>query len=902
MPIKLVPKLSDNLESLEKFIIGDYSDLDICGLIEHLRDIKPTILDSPTTVVLHLLEKRDLPTYIIALSKLIEHHTKHLTVSIFTETNDLLESDILFLKDFCAVDIQDSTDKTLLLNHFLYADIVIGSKSSLYSLAIAMRTFPGTMVVPRLMVNSWIVKYPSLKIKNLHYVDWNDETQCLKIFREEKLEKNLRIAMFTSKVYPTEKDFRFHAKGHDIDDLDPMTSFEFLFDKKRLKGNIGLVVNEREYNAFGFPIPAVFWAVEPPMIDPHSHKVLAGQRFKYGLTPQRKLANGTTIKHRFHGNSWINPFDAQQAFWNHLNGSSDKVELISHIFSPKRKTIGQRMRHQRAEQIRKIKGSKLWDGSNFLKEKRDALLPFMFHVCIENCDIYFTEKLIDSILTMSMPIYYGDKDIGKVFDTRGMILLNEGTDKDWETALALVRRETYFNPEVQKAMRKNWTIAWRFVPHTRNIPTHLNSFLKMIGDNGTPPQNLLSPKRFDVLCKIPFCEMIIGAQGCPSLDNPQLRQYSESILLLNGGKEYDGRKTSVNDFIESYAKLVMSVLSRGFDEREPIYVGRDSNLFSGAHRTTIGCCLGISSVPSLIVPKGQIYDVKRMTLPNRFSKTPMSQEGRDAAWLSLFTYCQSTHNYRIVVDFSGKSKNDGSNLRFPDEIKLWDSKILTANRSQIISFMKHVLYFGEPWTKGNGAISKVNLCFGNYASSFGLIVHVVEAKSFDAMKKWKDGWRKTHGRHTVHTTDNSQDSLRVAQACFHHPTWNILKLLPIDLSPKILNFTSVLRKHLTSQQLRHLCVVGSGILGVLKIREPADVDALWTLSGLPLPKIVSSHSDYINLYGHSLANLVHHPDNYVIICGVKFSSPSIILQFKKNRDEVPKDRKDVAGLTRLLSV
>lgn len=897
--IRIIPELSDKLVKLEKFIVGDDN---ICDWIEHARkhvNLKSRILESPT-IVLHVSEKEDLPSYTIAVSKLIEHRTKPVTVSIFCEKNDISERDILFLKDFCVVNIHDATDKTLLLNYFLYSDIVVGSKSPLCSLAIVMRTSPGMIVVPRLEVNSWIVKYPHLKIPNIHYVDWNTETQCFKIFRET-LEKDLRIAMFTSNVYPTEKNFRFNDKGHDIDDLDPSTSFEFLFAKSRLKGNIGLVVNEREYNNFKFPIPGVFWTVEPPAIDPHTYKVLKSRRFKYGLTPHRKSANGTTVKHRFHGNSWIKPVDAQKAFWNHLNGCSDKVELVSHLFSKKTKTIGHKMRHHRAKQIGCIKGAKLWGGRTFLKDKKDALLPFMFHVCIENCDIYFTEKLIDSVLSMSMPVYYGDKDIGKVFDTRGMILLNEGNDKDWETALALVKRETYFNPEVQKAMRKNWAIAWRFVPHTRNIPRHLNSFLKMIGDHGTAPQDHLSPRRFDVLCKIPLGELITAAKCHPSSDSPQLKQYSESILLLNGGKEYDGRKTSVNDFVESYIKLVTSLLSNGFDKREPIYVGKDGNLFAGAHRTAIGCCLGMSTVPTSITPKGQVYDVKRMTLPNRYHRSPMSRGGRDAAWLSLFTYCLPSHNYRIIVDFSGKSNGDGSNLSLPKEIKLWDSKVLMANRSQILSFMKHVLYFGEAWTKGNGAVSKVNLCFGKNPSSFKLIIHIVEAKNFEVMKNWKEGWRKTHGRHTVHTTDDSNDSLRVAQACFHDPTWEILKLLPVDLSPEILKYTSTLRTHLAPQQLRHICVVGSGILGVLKIREPADVDALWTLPRLPLPKIVSSHADYVSLYGHSLPNLVHHPDNYVIICGVKFSSPSVILQFKKNRDEVPKDRKDVEGLTRLLT-
>jgi len=37
---------------------------------------------------------------------------------------------------------------------------------------------------------------------------------------------------------------------------------------------------------------------------------------------------------------------------------------------------------------------------------------------------YFTEKVIDCFLSKTIPIYYGDKNIGKIFNEKGMITVN----------------------------------------------------------------------------------------------------------------------------------------------------------------------------------------------------------------------------------------------------------------------------------------------------------------------------------------------------------------------------------------------------------------------------------------------------------------------------------------------
>jgi hypothetical protein len=58
-------------------------------------------------------------------------------------------------------------------------------------------------------------------------------------------------------------------------------------------------------------------------------------------------------------------------------------------------------------------------------EKED-LFYSMYHICIENQQVpnYFTEKLIDSFLTYTMPVYWGCPNITDYFDPDGMILFD----------------------------------------------------------------------------------------------------------------------------------------------------------------------------------------------------------------------------------------------------------------------------------------------------------------------------------------------------------------------------------------------------------------------------------------------------------------------------------------------
>ena len=67
-------------------------------------------------------------------------------------------------------------------------------------------------------------------------------------------------------------------------------------------------------------------------------------------------------------------------------------------------------------------------GDMEIKDKEEGLADYMFSVAIENMDNWWTEKILDCFLCGTIPIFYGTPNIGKWFNTDGIIILEDGFD------------------------------------------------------------------------------------------------------------------------------------------------------------------------------------------------------------------------------------------------------------------------------------------------------------------------------------------------------------------------------------------------------------------------------------------------------------------------------------------
>lgn len=64
------------------------------------------------------------------------------------------------------------------------------------------------------------------------------------------------------------------------------------------------------------------------------------------------------------------------------------------------------------------------------RKEKVMVFDCMFHICLEgfNNSYYFSEKLIDCLITKTIPLYWGCTEIDKYFNPNGMIFVNDVND------------------------------------------------------------------------------------------------------------------------------------------------------------------------------------------------------------------------------------------------------------------------------------------------------------------------------------------------------------------------------------------------------------------------------------------------------------------------------------------
>jgi hypothetical protein len=183
-------------------------------------------------------------------------------------------------------------------------------------------------------------------------------------------------------------------------------------------------------NAFIFPH-------EPSWTGTHQ-KVLSKNVTIFGFDKQIYTGNCIELlAHTFYGGrgDWVDP----QSFWNYdflSKASFTKSKNISCSITKLKENNGPTclypQRHKLAEFINN-KFIDMYGGWLDNSPKRhDALVNYKFNISIENEHInnWITEKFYDCILTDTIPIYFGCKNIKEVYPEDGYILIEDINDVD----------------------------------------------------------------------------------------------------------------------------------------------------------------------------------------------------------------------------------------------------------------------------------------------------------------------------------------------------------------------------------------------------------------------------------------------------------------------------------------
>lgn len=150
---------------------------------------------------------------------------------------------------------------------------------------------------------------------------------------------------------------------------------------------------------------------------------------------KNELYNGTcieTLAHTFYGGRgpWMDPL----SFWCYDNLSSNNFIKTKNISSSVTKTntnFGETclypQRTNIASMIETLNFVDVYNGGESSPKRQDALVNYRFNISIENeyQDNWISEKFYDCILTDTIPIYFGCKNIREIYPEDGYILIED---------------------------------------------------------------------------------------------------------------------------------------------------------------------------------------------------------------------------------------------------------------------------------------------------------------------------------------------------------------------------------------------------------------------------------------------------------------------------------------------
>lgn len=236
------------------------------------------------------------------------------------------------------------------------------------------------------------------------------------------------------------------------------------------------------YHTFSDHLPTIFIQVEPQVIRA-SEQYLIENYHKYHTIytfNQNVLDKCPNAKKYVYGTSWISPnnidISKKQFKISSLSGSKRVGESRGHVL---RQVL---YHHQHLFQDipftwyrSKAQIPHLIDYGNnpfissTLSGKTELFDEFQFSLVIENSKEinYFTEKIMDCLLTKTIPLYWGCPNIAEYFDTTGWIILEtESVEELLEKCKILT--PDYYNTYTN-IIEKNYETAKQYIHFTDNL-------------------------------------------------------------------------------------------------------------------------------------------------------------------------------------------------------------------------------------------------------------------------------------------------------------------------------------------------------------------------------------------------------------------------------------------------
>ena len=390
--------------------------------------------------------------------------------------------------------------------------------------------------------------------------------------------------------------------------------------------------------------------------------------------------------------------------------------------------------------------------------------------------------------------------------------------------------------------------------------------------------SLLCPERLDIAAKYLYLNL---KEKCPEYAK---KIYLEHIRIMTKGSfvEPYSNKKSAGDFLLAFDALYEQMKLEGYDDKiSPIPVDKNYRIMDGAHRVAICIKLGIK-VPIIVLPIEANYDI--------YNQDFFEKYGIDESYLDeiVKTYIRiSKQCVCINIWPSAKGHNEELDAIINKEFATIYKKDFLLNENGAFYYLAQI-YKEYSWAQNNGdgfsgVYRKLLPCFPTFDPVRAIFVELNDQTNLlDVKEKMRDLYGL--GKHSLHITDNQEETVQMANIVLSNNTISFLnKCNPLRFK----NTLKLLEKASKIVEKRIVCFSGSIVLSLYGIRSANDLDYICEEDNDE-----DSHNKLIPLYGKTKGQLLYQPDLHFSFFDLSFITLNCIKNFKERRGE-KKDYDDI---------
>lgn len=399
-------------------------------------------------------------------------------------------------------------------------------------------------------------------------------------------------------------------------------------------------------------------------------------------------------------------------------------------------------------------------------------------------------------------------------------------------------------------------------------------------------KDLLVSNRIDLVAKYKFVEAYDKGKKIPFIEKmyyAHLEAFS-SGRFVEPGKE--DTKKSFEDYLTIFRQLIENIKGNGVKkEISVIPVGKNNVILNGSHRTAIAMYYDMT------VPIVRYEDLE-VTYDYRFFQEKLLDHQYLNYMITEYIRIKENVFFACIWPRADQSKWTAVDRLIKEkcDIVYRTSVVLTYNglKNLMIQIYEKQEWCGNLQNGYRGVTGKADAC---YAESEKTIIYILDNARLPEIIDLKKNVRNIYqmANHSIHISDNSQESLKMAHLLLNANSVDALNYGQMFKYKRYIAIIKRLSKELVAYRLdsEAFLIDSSGVLGVYGIRYPNDIDCLTFhhLQDYHFSEKVTEHDEYISYYSSTKEELIYNPNYYLYAYEIKFCTLKVLLKMKKLRNE-----------------